>query len=78
VAGNSLWTLTEAEGPPLTVRVKAPLVTPVPVRGMMSGEVASELVMVRVPGRAPRVVGLKVTVAAQLAPGASVSRCRGR
>ena len=77
MAGNSLGTVADAEGPPLTVRRKLPLPTPVPVRGTMSGEVVAELVMVRVPGRAPRVVGVKVTVMRQLAPGASVVRVQG-
>src|SRR5277367_1742528 len=81
VAGNSLCTVMEADGPLLTVSVKLPLPTPLPVRGMMFGEVLAGpllgLVMVRVPGRAPRVVGVKVTVAVQLAPGASVVVVQG-
>jgi hypothetical protein len=92
VAGNSLWTVAEAdealvtavaeaEEALLAVRRKLPLVTPVPVRGTMLDEVPAGpllgLVMVRVPGRAPRVVGVKVTVIVQVAPGASVVRVQG-
>jgi hypothetical protein len=55
----------------LTVRRKLPLGTPVPVRGMRVGELVSEL-RVRVPVRAPRVVGVKVMVMGQLEPGVRV------
>src|SRR5277367_3191857 len=77
VAGNSLCTVMAADGPLLTVSVKLPLPTPSPVRGMMFGEALSELVMVRVPGRAPRAVGAKVTVIGQFAPGVSVVTVQG-
>ena len=46
--------MADAVAAPLTVRVKLPFAMPVPVRGMMSGELASELRMVSVPARAPR------------------------
>jgi len=38
---------------------------PVPVRGMVAGELGSELVRVRVADWVPMVVGVKVTVAVQ-------------
>ena len=72
MAGRSLTTVAEAVGPPLTVRRKLPLGTPVPVRGTSVGELASELAMVRVPVRGPRVVGVKVMVTGQLEPGVRV------
>ena len=52
---------------PPTVRVKEPVVEamPVPVRGMVAGELGSELVRVRVADWVPMVVGVKVTVAVQ-------------
>ena len=43
--------------------------TPVPERGMIVGELVPELDKVRVPVRAPRVVGVKVMVTGQLEPG---------
>jgi hypothetical protein len=61
----------------LTVRRKVPLGTPVPVRGMSAGELASELAMVRVLLRWPRVAGVKVTVTVQVDPGASVIVVQG-
>ena len=72
MAGCSLATEAEAEEPPLTVRRKLPLETPVPVRGRSAGELVSELVMVRVPVRGPRAVGVKVMVTGQVEPGARV------
>jgi len=66
-----------AELPPLTVRVKAPLGTPVPVSGMIVGEVLLLLVMVSEPLRGPMAVGVKVTVTEQLWPGTSVVNCQG-
>ena len=77
MAGYSLAMVAEAEVLPLTVRRKLPLATPVPVRGTMVGELASELVMVRVPVRGPRVVGVKVMVAVQVALGARVVVVQG-
>jgi hypothetical protein len=77
VAGRSLATVAEAVVPPLTVRRKLPLGTPVPVRGIRAGELASELVMVRVLLRGPRVVGVKVMVAVQLVFGASMVKLQG-
>ncbi len=70
-------TVTDAVAAPLVVRVKLPLAAPVPVRGTASGELESELVMVRVPGRAPRVVGVKVMVTEQLVPAVSVASAHG-
>jgi len=72
VAGAPLVTVALAEGPPLTVSRKEALAMPVPVRGTRVGELGSELVTVRVPGRLPRAVGVKVTVAVQVAPAAKV------
>jgi hypothetical protein len=69
--------VAEAVGPPLTVRRKLPLGTPVPVRGMRAGELASELVTVRMLLRGPRVVGVKVMVAEQVALGVSAVRVQG-
>jgi hypothetical protein len=77
VAGCSLGTVAEAVAALLTVRRKLPLGTPVPVRGMSVGELGSELVMVRVLLRGPRVVGVKVMVAVQVALGARVVRVQG-
>ena len=67
-----------AEAAPLTVRVKVPLGTPVPVSGMVR-EVAPVLVLVavRVPLSGPRVVGVKVTVIWQLVLGARVVVVQG-
>ena len=52
---------------PSTVRVKEPEVeaTPVPVKGMVAGELGSELVRDRVADWEPMVVGVTVTVAVQ-------------
>src|SRR6202021_957301 len=47
-------------------RRKRRVPTPGAVGGTMSGAVAAELVMVRAPGRSPRVVGVTVTVMRQL------------
>ena len=44
---------------------------------MVAGELGSELVMVRVPVRAPVAVGVKVTVTEQLAPAARVVTAQG-
>jgi hypothetical protein len=63
--------------PPSTERVKEPLASPVPVRGTRSGVVPSELVMVRVPERGPMMVGVKVTVTGQLAPGTRAESAQG-
>ena len=70
-------TVALAVGPPLTVRVKVPLGTPVPVSWRVAGELVSVLLTVRVPLRGPSAVGVKVTVAEQLAPGARVVRAQG-
>ncbi len=45
--------------------------TAVPLSGTARGELGSELAMVRLPVREPVAVGVKVTVMAQIAPGAS-------
>ncbi len=72
MAGRSATTVAVPVGPPLTVRRKLPLGTPLPVRGTRVGELVSVLAMVRVPVRAPRTVGVKVTVMGQLEPGVRV------
>ena len=70
-------TVTEDDAPPSTVREKAPAGIPEPVRGTVIGELGSELVIVRLPVRAPVAVGVKAMVTAQLAPGASVDAEQG-
>ena len=50
---------------------------PVPVRGTVVGEVGSELVMVRVPGREPVMAGVKVMVTVQVWAGARVAVAQG-
>jgi hypothetical protein len=77
VAGFPLLTVTVEERPPSTVRVKVPPAFPVPVRGMMAGEVWSVLETVKMPLRGPAAVGVKVTVTEQLAPGTRVVRAQG-
>ncbi len=77
MAGCSVVTVAEAEELPLTVRRKLPLGTPLPVRGIWAGELGSELVMVRVLLSAPRVLGVKVTVAVQLVLGTRVVKMQG-
>ena len=70
MAGWPEMTVALAEEPPLTVRENWPLGEPEPVRGIVAGELGSELVTVRVPVRWPRTAGVKVMTTAQLAPGA--------
>jgi hypothetical protein len=70
-------TETVLEMPPSTLRLKLPLEIPFPLRGMMPGELGSELVMVRLPVSGPSPVGLNVMVAVQLAPGARVDVLHG-
>jgi hypothetical protein len=76
-AGWPLTTVAAEEEVPPTVRVKVPLMRPVPLRGIRSGDVEAELVAVMVPLRAPIADGVKVTVTAQLAPGARVLKVQG-
>jgi hypothetical protein len=47
------------------------------VSGIIIGELGSVLVMVKVPGRAPDPVGVKVMVTAQLEPAESKSAAHG-
>jgi hypothetical protein len=63
---------------PLTVRVKDPPATPVPVIGMVRfWRPVLGSVEVIVPLRWPRAVGAKVTVIWQLLPGVSVVEAQG-
>jgi len=57
---------------PSTVKRKLPLTMPVPVSGTVVGDEGSEFVRVSVPERGPVAVGLKVTVARQVAAGTRV------
>lgn len=77
MAGLPLRTVAEEVGPPSTVRVKVPLARPVPRSGMAVGEVESELVKVRVLLRMPMMLGVKVSMRVQVAPGAREVRGQG-
>ena len=83
MAGFPLLTVTVEEGPPSTVRVKAPLLTggtslPLPVSGTVVGEFGPVLVTVKTPVRVPAAVGVKAMVTGQLVPGARVAKAQGR
>ena len=56
---------------------QVPPAMPLPLSGTRFGEVEAELRMVRVPGRAPMVEGVKVTVMAQVSPAARVAVRQG-
>ncbi len=72
--------MMDAIAEPDAVRVNNPLgvmVAPLPVKGVAAGEVASELVTVKVPLRGPDADGAKVRVTEQLLPGLSAVRAQG-
>ena len=77
MAGLPLFTVIEDDDPPSTVSETAAVGVPVPVSGTTRGELGSELVKVRLPGRVPAAPGEKLIVMAQLAPAASKLAAQG-